>query len=145
MKRKREITKGGYFEKLNGKVGTLGKWTHNMGTTGTESLVFRKLSGFRLCIMLAVSGHQLFSEYIFCYMLSSDQGIHSSFSGYVNQHTTIFQFLAQYERALENSFERGRLLIMIPFAAHQTWKIHHEWNNRQQLLQKWFSWSSRRN
>lgn len=51
----------------------------------------------------------IYFQSTFFAMLSSDQGIHSSFSGYVNQHTTIFQFLTQYERALENSFERGTL------------------------------------
>ncbi|KAK1367667.1 SWIM-type domain-containing protein [Heracleum sosnowskyi] len=41
--------------------------------------------------------------------LSSDQGLHSFFSGYVNQHTTISSFFTQYERALENSLERETL------------------------------------
>lgn len=41
--------------------------------------------------------------------LSSDQGVHSFFNGYVTQHTTIPSFFTQYERALENSFERETL------------------------------------
>ncbi|XP_017230220.1 protein FAR1-RELATED SEQUENCE 3 [Daucus carota subsp. sativus] len=41
--------------------------------------------------------------------ISADQGLHSFFSGYVNQQTTISSFLTQYERALESSFEREAL------------------------------------
>ncbi|KAL8107012.1 hypothetical protein AgCh_023711 [Apium graveolens] len=42
-------------------------------------------------------------------MLSPDQGLHSFFSGYVNQHTTISSFFTQYEKALENTLERETL------------------------------------
>lgn len=38
--------------------------------------------------------------------LSSSQGVSSFFDGYVNQQTTIPLFFKQYERALENSFEK---------------------------------------
>lgn len=41
--------------------------------------------------------------------LSSDQGSHSFFSGYVNHHTTLSSFFTQYEKALENSLERETL------------------------------------